>query len=127
MSQEHYKTLPSLSTLLSRGFARKCPRCGESKLFAGYLTLADRCSHCELPLGEIRADDFPPYLTMVVVGHIVVPGALLMEKHLDPTIMTQLAIWLPATLILSLWFLPRLKGAIVGLMLHVGLKGGEPS
>jgi len=75
----------------------------------------------------MRADDFPPYLTMLTVGHIVVPGALLLEKHLDPTIPMQLAIWLPATLILSLWFLPRLKGLIVGLMMHVGLKGGEPS
>lgn len=125
MSEEQYSSHPGLATLLWRGFTRKCPRCGEGKLFNGYLKLVDNCSHCGLELGEMRADDFPPYLTMVVVGHIVVPGALLVEKHFDPTIPFQLAIWLPATLILALWFLPRLKGSIVGLMMHVGLKGGE--
>lgn len=120
-----YQANPGLATLLSRGFMRKCPRCGEAPVFQGYLRLVDNCAHCGLALGEMRADDFPPYATILVVGHIVVPGALMVEKYFHPSIPVQLGIWLPVTLALSLWFLPRLKGAIVGLMLHVGLKGGE--
>lgn len=119
--------MPKLPTLLWRGFRRSCPRCGKSALFAGYLKITDECRNCGHHLGEIRADDFPPYATMVVVGHIVVPGALATEKAFHPEIATQLAIWLPISLILTLWFLPRLKGAIVGLMMHLGLKGGEVS
>lgn len=122
---EQYQSLPDLATLLWRGFTRKCPRCGKARLFNGYLKLVDDCPSCGLHLGDMRADDFPPYATILVVGHIIVPAALVVEKLYHPTIALQLSIWLPLTLVLSLWFLPRLKGAIVGLMLHIGLKGGE--
>lgn len=94
-------------------------------MFRGYLKFVDECPSCGLALGEIRADDFPPYATILIVGHIIVPSALVVEKMYHPSIPVQLSIWMPLTLILSLWFLPRLKGAIVGLMLNIGLKGGE--
>jgi uncharacterized protein (DUF983 family) len=117
--------VPSLSTLLWRGFRQTCPRCGGSKLFGKYLKTTDHCSTCSQELGHIRADDFPPYLTMVVVGHIVVPLILLTEREFQPSISVHLMVWLPMTLLLTFWFLPRLKGMIIGLMLHLGLRGDE--
>ncbi len=116
---------PGLATLLWRGFRKTCPRCGQSRLFGKFLKTQDHCPACTQQLGHIRADDFPPYLTMVVVGHIIVPLILLTEREFQPSISLHLTMWLPATLLLTFWFLPRLKGMIIGLMLHLGLRGDE--
>lgn len=108
-----------------RGAKGACPRCGKSHLFRGFLKLVPECNSCGLELGEMRADDFPPYITIVVVGHIVVPGLLFSEKIWQPSISMQLAVWLPITALLTFLVLPRVKGAVVGLMLHLGLRGDE--
>ena len=108
-----------------RGFCKNCPKCGKSRLFRKFLKPTDQCTVCAQKLGHIRADDFPPYLTMVVVGHIIVPLVLLSERMYQPSITQQLSVWFPATAVLTFWFLPRLKGLIIGLMLHLGLHGEE--
>ncbi len=112
-------------TALWRGWHRTCPRCGEAALFQGYLRLSNECAACGLPLGDIRADDFPPYLTMVAVGHIVVPGVLILERWLAPSIAVHLAIWLPVAVGGMAYLLPRFKGAVVGWMHFLGLRGDE--
>jgi len=108
-----------------RGWRRRCPVCGERPLYGKYLKQVDRCDHCGTALGEIRADDFPPYLTIVVVGHIIVPAIVLTERAFAPETWMHMVIWLPLTLLLMLWFLPRLKGVAIGMMLGLGLRGDE--
>jgi uncharacterized protein (DUF983 family) len=39
---------PPLETLLARGLKLRCPRCGEGKLFIGWFTMPEHCSHCGL-------------------------------------------------------------------------------
>ena len=117
--------VPTLLTALGRGFRRRCPRCGEHSAFAGYLKLAPACQNCGETLGHIRADDFPPYLTIVVVGHLIVPLILLAERAMAPPTWIHLAVWLPLTALLTLTLLPHIKGGVVGLMWHLGLRGDE--
>src|SRR5437899_10541218 len=62
---------------LKRGFRGRCPRCGEGKLFRAFLKVDNRCSVCGLDFTPHRADDLPAYLVIIIVGHIVVPTALL--------------------------------------------------
>lgn len=83
---------------------------------SGYLTLRDSCAECGEPLGHFRADDFPPYLTILVVGHIVVPLVLLMEQLYSPPLGLQMVGWPLLTLALTLLTLPFVKGGVVGLM-----------
>ncbi|MFO1033927.1 MAG: DUF983 domain-containing protein [Hyphomicrobiales bacterium] len=104
---------PWKSALL-RGFNKRCPRCGEGHLLKGYLGVADSCTACGLDLTPQRADDAPPYFTILIVGHIVVPGLLVTEKLWHPDIWLQLGFWLLATAVLTLWLLPRVKGAVIG-------------
>src|ERR1700736_6470642 len=92
---------------LKRGFRGRCPRCGEGKLFRAFL----------------KADDLPAYLVIVVVGHIVVPIALLIETDYSPPVGLQLAIYLPLTVVLSLALLQPVKGAIVGLQWALRMHG----
>lgn len=36
----------NLGAMLTRGFRRRCPRCGEGSAFDGYFRLKDRCPSC---------------------------------------------------------------------------------
>jgi uncharacterized protein (DUF983 family) len=101
-------------TAMKRGFSGRCPRCGEGKLFRAFLKVADNCSECGLDFTPHRADDLPAYLVIVIVGHIVVPLALMIETNFSPPVALQLAIYLPLTLLLSLLLLQPVKGAVVG-------------
>lgn len=120
-SRDAYTTLTSIG----RGFKRTCPHCGEGKIFKGYLKLSDNCSNCAAPVGDIRADDLPPYLTIFLVGHIIVPLLVYVEAVYHPPLWIQMAVWPSITLLLTLGFLPFMKGAAVGLMWHLKLKGDE--
>ncbi len=100
---------------MKRGLGGHCPSCGDGDLMAGYATVAPACSTCSAELHHHRADDAPPYFTMTIVAHVIVPGLLLTEKIWQPPLWVHGVIWLPATLLLSLWLIPKVKGAIVGL------------
>ncbi|MFN3494346.1 MAG: DUF983 domain-containing protein, partial [Hydrogenophaga sp.] len=102
---------------------RRCPSCGIGQSFRGYLQPVDSCRHCGEPLGHIRADDMPAYMTIFLVGHIVVPGALMVEKTWAPELWIQMSLWPTLALVLTMAFLPYVKGACVGLMWALGLRG----
>lgn len=99
---------------LKRGWRQKCPACGTGALYHAYLKVNDACPSCGEALHHQRADDAPPYFTIVIVGHIIVWGILISEQLLTPPIWVQLAVWLPLTVILSLLLLPRVKGSLIG-------------
>jgi len=84
-------------------------------LFRAYLKVNDSCPVCGEDLHHHRADDAPAYFTITIVGHIVVAGALLLEKGYAPETWVHMALWVPLTLVLCLALLPMIKGALVGL------------
>jgi len=110
-------------TALKRGFRGRCPRCGEGKLFRAFLKVDDHCSACGQDFTPHRADDLPAYLVIVIVGHIVVPLALMIETNYSPPVALQLAIYLPLTLIASLVLLQPVKGAVVGIQWALRMHG----
>jgi uncharacterized protein (DUF983 family) len=110
-------------TALKRGFRGRCPRCGEGKLFRAFLKVDDHCSVCELDFTPHRADDLPAYLVIVIVGHLVVPMALVIETNYSPPVALQLAIYLPLTLVLSLLLLQPVKGAVIGMQWALRMHG----
>lgn len=83
-------------------------------MFAAYVRMARDCTACGLEYEPYRADDAPAYFTILIVGHVVVPGMLLLEQGLHPPSWVHMALWMPLTLVLTLALLPRVKGAIVG-------------
>jgi uncharacterized protein (DUF983 family) len=112
-----------LWTAMKRGFRCRCPRCGEGKLFRAFLKTANNCSACGLDFTPHRADDLPAYLVIAIVGHIVVPAALLIETDYSPPVWLQLAIYLPLTALMSLALLQPVKGAVVGLQWALRMHG----
>lgn len=116
----------SMGTAIKRGFLGRCPNCGKGKLFYKFLKVADECPVCHEVMRHHRADDAPAYLVILVVGHIVVPLALMVEKLYQPPHWLAFSIWLPLTLILSLTLLQPLKGAVVGLQWSQRMHGFNP-
>jgi uncharacterized protein (DUF983 family) len=116
---------PPIGVALARGAMFRCPACGEGKLFNGYLRLADECSHCHTPLGRIRADDAPPYFTILIVGHVLVPGVFLVEKIWHPEMWVHMAIWLPLFALVCMAMLRPVKGMVVAWMMRLGLTGED--
>ena len=110
---------------MRRGSRRVCPSCGNAPLFHRYLKVSDTCSSCGEELHHHRADDAPPYFTIFIVGHLVVPLALWVERLWKPEIWIHMALWLPLAVITTLLFLPVVKGVIVGLQWALYMHGFE--
>ena len=110
-----------------RGFTGYCPACGQGRMFGKYLKVADTCPSCGEELHHHRADDAPPYFTMMIVGHIVVPLVLVVEKVWHPDLSVHFMLWTAVTLSLTFALLPAVKGAIVGLQSANRMHGFDPA
>lgn len=51
---------------------------------------------------------------MIITAHVIVGGILMLEQMYAPPMWFQLALWLPLLIVMSLWLLPRVKGALIG-------------
>ncbi|MBN9046718.1 MAG: DUF983 domain-containing protein [Rhizobiales bacterium] len=108
---------------IRRGFCCRCPHCGEGRLFRAFVKPVDRCAVCGEDYTPQRADDLPAYLTILVVGHIVVGAFMGVEATTDLPLWAHMAIWAPLTLILSLILLQPIKGATIGLQWALRMHG----
>ncbi len=109
------------ASYLMRGLRGRCPACGEGHLFRAFLKVADHCETCGEPFRHHRADDFPAYLVIILVGHIVVPVAMWIEVAYSPAYWLQAAIGLPLIVGLAVGLLQPIKGAVVALQWHMGM------
>lgn len=123
-SDEFGKVTFEGSSAIFNGFKRKCPCCGKGRVFAGYLKLQD-CDLCGAPTGTMRADDFPPYLTIFLVGHILVPILVIIESKYQPDATLQMIFWPSLGVLMASLFLPYLKGFVLGFMWKMGISGTE--
>lgn len=78
---------------------------------------------CGEELYHQRADDAPPYFTIFIVGHIVVPLVLIVEKIWHPDMWVHMVIWAPLILGLTLFLMPRVKAAVIGLQWALRMHG----
>ena len=98
-----------------RGLRCRCPRCGEGALFARWLKVRPVCDACGEELHHERAQDFPPYITIFIVGHVVVTLLMLVEARTDWSAWLHLAVWVPVTVAMTLLMMQPVKGGVVGL------------
>ena len=97
-----------------RGWRRKCPQCGSGPLLKNYLTVNDTCKVCREELHHHRADDGPAYLTILFVGHLMAPLLHIVFTTWRPEPLVLFTIFSIGCVTLSLYLLPRLKGAVIG-------------
>ncbi|MYZ48550.1 DUF983 domain-containing protein [Propylenella binzhouense] len=109
----------------SVGLRGRCPRCGEGKLFTGFLTLAPRCRACGLDFDFADAADGPAVFVILIVGFVIAAAALLVEVAFAPPVWVHIVLWGPLVLILSLGLLRPLKGVLIALQYAHRAKEGE--
>src|SRR3712207_2980711 len=114
---------PGRLKAMRRGFIGRCPACGRGRLFGRFLKVAESCDACGTEFHHHRADDFPPYLVMFLVGHVVVYGILQAETRFEVPLWVHLAVWPALTLVLALALLQPVKGAVAGLQYAPGMHG----
>lgn len=112
---------------LLRGAQCLCPACGVGSLYDHYLKVAPFCAKCGEELYHHRADDAPPYVVILAVGHIVVPLLVIVEELFQPAVWVHLALWLPLTLALCLVLLPPIKAMLVNLQWALRMHGFDPT
>jgi uncharacterized protein (DUF983 family) len=101
-------------TSIWRGWRGKCPKCGSGPLLRSYLKVNDDCTICRQEFHHHRADDGPAYLTILFVGHLMAPLLHWVFVTWRPEPLTLFTIFAVGCVGLSLYLLPRLKGALIG-------------
>ena len=97
------------------GLAGRCPRCGQGRLFKGFLALQPRCEACGLDFSFADSADGPAFFIMSIVGILVVGLALAVEFAYEPPIWLHLAMWSTLTIVLSLAMARPAKGLMIAL------------
>lgn len=103
----------TIETSVLKVLAGRCPRCGQGRLFKGYLRLNSNCSYCDLDFEFAESGDGPAFFIMILVGFLVVLAAILTEIHYRPPYWVHAALWLPAILMLSALLLRPLKSLMI--------------
>ena len=85
-----------------------------------------QCSVCGEDYTAQRADDAPPYFTMIIVGHILVPLMLAVQFSTNFSVLTYMLMWIPATGLATLGLLQPVKGAIVAFQWAMRMHGFDP-
>ena len=101
---------------IGRGLSHKCPACGEGQLFGRYLKVQPHCARCDHELALYPADDGPAYLTIILIGHLIIAPLLIFPIIWQSDPRYSLPIILGVLTVITLSALPRIKGGWIGLM-----------
>ena len=109
---------PTLTRSALRGLACRCPRCGQGKLYAGFLNLRRNCAACGLDYAFIDSGDGPAIFIIMLAGAIVVTAALIVEVKYQPPFWLHAALWLPLIAATTLLPLRSMKSLLIALQFH---------
>jgi uncharacterized protein (DUF983 family) len=107
------------------GIRGLCPRCGQGKLFDGFLTMKPACASCGLDYGFADAGDGPVVFVILIVGFIVVGAALWMEVNINPPLWVHFLLWIPLAIVFSLVLMRMLKGVLINVQFRNNARQGE--
>lgn len=110
----------------STGLAGRCPRCGQGRLFQGFINLAPKCESCGLDYKFADAGDGPAVFVTLFAGFLVLGAALWVEINYEPPFWVHAVIFLPLTLIVCLGMLRPLKGLLIALQYRNKAEQGRP-
>ncbi len=113
---------PNWPRTIARGIAGRCPSCNAAPIFHGYLKVYEKCRHCGAPLGDMPADDAPPYIAMVVVLQFGALFIFLFYKGVFRPGFFMAGILLLVLVLLCMVALRMAKGAVIGILLKLGMR-----
>ena len=108
---------------MARGFTGKCPRCGGTHLFARFLKPVARCGLCAQDWTLHAADDFPPYVAIIVTGHVMAPVMIVLGAATAIPMWATMTIAIGLSVAMLMGLLQPAKGAIIALQWWMGMAG----
>ena len=96
-------------------------------MFGKYLKVVHACDRCGEELHHQRADDFPPYIVISIVGHLLLSLALTIELTFAPPAWVTISLLLVLGSVLTLVLLQPVKGGVVAIQWGMGMDGFRPS
>lgn len=115
-------TATSWTDAVRHALAARCPACGKTPLFHGFLTVVTVCPACGLPLGELPADDAPPYVTILIVGHGVIGTMLLLAAETRLGTTALLAIAIPLAVGSAIALLRPVKAVLLAVLFKLDIR-----
>ncbi|MDS7596833.1 DUF983 domain-containing protein [Agrobacterium tumefaciens] len=112
-----------LGRSIMRGMVNRCPACGSGRLFRAWLKPVDNCAACGEEMHHQRSDDLPPYISIVIIGHIAVGGFMMTDLIMQVPMWVHFAIWVPITILAALVTLQPIKGGVIGLQWALKMHG----
>lgn len=109
MAEDYY---PPISPF-SAGFGCRCPRCGQGKLYDGFLAVAKSCGRCELDLSEQDSGDGAIAFVTLILGFIAVGLAVWVEFTFEPPLWVHAILWPPFILGTTIAMLRPLKSFLI--------------
>lgn len=116
----------TLSRAALRGIKGQCPRCGQARLFGKYLKPVSQCPSCHQDWTLHQADDFPPYVSIILTGHLIAPVLIAIGGTAALTMGGKIALAMVLAGALMLALLQPAKGAIIALQWWMGMHGFRP-
>jgi uncharacterized protein (DUF983 family) len=117
--------MPAWGVALARGLAMRCPACGRAGIFRGFIAIKPVCSHCGVPLGRVRLELLPSYLTILlglwVMGTIMFAVARLWHPRLVPFIV----LFVPICVLFELAVVRPVRGFVLAAMLKMNVLRAE--
>ena len=107
------------------GLGCRCPRCGEGKLYDGFLEFADKCDHCALDFTEFERGDGPAVFIILILSFIVVGLALVVEVKYQPPLWLHAILWGPMIMGGAIAMLRPAKGLIVAMQYYYNASEGK--
>ena len=92
-----------------------CPRCGQGRLFSGFLKIADRCSACGRDLARQDSGDGPAVFLIFILGFIAVPVAFWIHFSFGTAMWVAPTIASVLVIVLALVMLRPAKAYVVAL------------
>jgi uncharacterized protein (DUF983 family) len=114
--------MPGWVETIKRGVFGRCPSCGTTPIFDGYLKVHDKCLNCSAPLGDMPADDAPPYIAMLVVLHFLAFFLVVFYHGGYRPGLVMSGFLLLVLALLCMAALRMAKGVVIGILLKLGLR-----
>lgn len=112
-----------LGRSIMRGTLSRCPACGKGHLFRAWLKPVDACASCGEDMHHQRSDDLPPYISILILGHVAVGGFMMTDTVFLVPMWVHFAIWVPITIMVALLTIQPIKGGVIGLQWALKMHG----
>ena len=101
------------TSVFIKGLFCRCPRCGQGKIFKGFLKLEGACESCHLNLKNAENGDGAAFFVISIVGFVTASLAWILEETASPSLWVHYFIWFPFIIVMSLLLLRPAKSMLI--------------